>query len=50
MQLWALVSSAYIETGIYITEQDRYSYSNNATKMLFLYNLIFFWEYILSIK
>ncbi|WP_255261865.1 DUF6418 domain-containing protein [Bacillus thuringiensis] len=42
MQLWTLVSSAYIETGIYITEQDRYSYSNNATKMLFLYNLIFF--------
>lgn len=42
MQLWTLVSNAYIETGIYITEQDRYSYSNNSTKMLFLYNVIFF--------
>ncbi|PGM92437.1 oligosaccharide repeat unit polymerase [Bacillus cereus] len=42
MQLWTLVSNAYIETGIYITEQDRYSYSNNSTKMLFLYNIIFF--------
>lgn len=41
-QLWATLSSVYIETGIYLSEQGRYSYATGATSRLVLYNMIFF--------
>lgn len=41
-QLWAVISSAYIETGIYITEQERFSYYTGATLRLVIINTIFY--------
>ncbi|OAO78695.1 hypothetical protein TGS27_2334 [Geobacillus stearothermophilus] len=41
-QFTAIVSSLYIEHGVFITEQARYSYPTGATARLVLYNLAFF--------
>lgn len=41
-QVWAVISSAYIETGIYITEQERFSYYTGATPRLVVINFIFY--------
>jgi hypothetical protein len=49
-QLWAILSSYYIEQGIYLTEQDRFSYETGATFRLVAENLLFFSSAILILK
>lgn len=41
-QLWAIISCYYIEQGIFITEQERYSFETGATYRLVIENLVFF--------
>lgn len=48
--LWTIVSCAYIESGIYITEQQVNSFATGATWRLAMLNLIFFFSYIVIAK
>ncbi len=41
-QFTAIISTLYLEHGIYITEQARYSFPTGATARLVLYNIAFF--------
>src|SRR5690554_1749415 len=41
-QLWAIISCYYIEQGVFITEQERYSFETGATYRLVIQNLVFF--------
>jgi hypothetical protein len=45
-QLWTIISCAYIESGIYITEQHVDSFATGATLRLVLFNIVFFLSYI----
>lgn len=47
-QLWAIVSCFYIETGIFITEQNVFSFPTGATYRLVLYNMVFFAAAVLT--
>ncbi len=49
-QLWAITSCSYIETGIYISEQDLDSFATGATVRLLFYNLAFFFSYFFMTK
>lgn len=49
-QLWTILSSYYIEQGIYITEQARSSFETGATYRLVFANLIFFSASIVLLK
>ncbi|MEI2428592.1 hypothetical protein V8V54_26810, partial [Priestia megaterium] len=41
-QLWTIFSVYYIEQGIYITEQNRFSFTTGSTYKLVIQNLVFF--------
>lgn len=47
---WMALSSAYLEGGVYITEQQRYSFSNNSTFYLLLLEACFWSCFILAVK
>jgi hypothetical protein len=49
-QFWTIISVFYIERGIYITEQNRYSFNNGATIRLVIQNLCFFISALITIK
>ena len=49
-QLWAIISCYYIEQGIFITEQERYSFETGATYRLVIENLVFFSSALILLK
>jgi hypothetical protein len=49
-QLWVIMSCAYIETGIFITEQDANSFWTGATLSLVSFNMVFFIFYFFMIR
>lgn len=48
-QLMAILSTMYIETGIFITEQGRYSYYTGASIRLLLMNILFFLVFFITL-
>lgn len=48
--MWAIISCFYIEKGIYITEEDTFSYITGGTFRLVFYILLFFLGVLFSIR
>lgn len=49
-QLWTIISGAYIETGVYISEQMVTSFRTDSTIRLVLYNVVFLVSFIIFAK
>lgn len=47
---WMSVSSAYIESGIYVTEQKAWTYENGSTYALMLFEFVFWSGVVFSIR
>ena len=47
---WMALSSGYLESGVYITEQQRYSFENSATSLLLFFEACFWLFVILAVR